>query len=99
MLVSGNLNVVVALKLKGLVLNTFCTSIFLGHYPNLCSTLKQIIQGQWIGIFLDLTNWVLVHAISFIDLTIMVGIIGTYFFLSWQVSIEWPILTHSQVPS
>jgi hypothetical protein len=41
LLVLGGLNVVMALKLIGLVLNMFCTSIFLGHSPYLCSTLLE----------------------------------------------------------
>ncbi len=41
----SDLGVIVALKLTGLVLKMFCTSIFLGHSLNLCSMLKQIIQG------------------------------------------------------
>jgi hypothetical protein len=44
LLVLGNLNVVIALELKGFVLNKFCTSIFMGHFPNLCFALEQIIQ-------------------------------------------------------
>ncbi len=43
--VLNNLGVVVALKLTGLVLNMFYTSIFLGHSLDLCSMLEQIIQG------------------------------------------------------
>jgi hypothetical protein len=43
LLVLDGLCVVVALKLIGLVLNMFCISIFLGHSPNQCSMLKQII--------------------------------------------------------
>jgi len=35
----SSLNVVVAFELIGLVLNMFCTSIFLGRSPYLCSTL------------------------------------------------------------
>jgi hypothetical protein len=43
----GDLDVV-ALELTSLVLNMFYTWIFLGHFPNLCSALKQITQGYWI---------------------------------------------------
>jgi hypothetical protein len=43
LLVLSGLDVVVTLELTGLDLNMFCTSIFLGHSPYLCSTLKQII--------------------------------------------------------
>jgi hypothetical protein len=39
LLILGGLYVVVALELTGLVLNIFYTSIFLGHSPDLCSTL------------------------------------------------------------
>jgi len=41
----GGLDAIMALKLTCLVLNMFCTSVFWGHFPNLCSTLEQIIQG------------------------------------------------------
>jgi hypothetical protein len=41
----GGLNFIVALKLTGLVLKVFYISILLGHFPDLCSTLEQIIQG------------------------------------------------------
>jgi hypothetical protein len=41
----NNLDVIVALQLTSLVLNTLCTSNFLGHSLYLCSTFKQIIQG------------------------------------------------------
>jgi len=41
----GDLDVIVALKLTSLVLNMFCTSIFWGHFLDLCYTLEQIIQG------------------------------------------------------
>jgi hypothetical protein len=36
----GGLGVVITLELIGLVLNMFYTSIFLGHFPNLCYALK-----------------------------------------------------------
>jgi hypothetical protein len=58
-----------ALKLTSLVLNMFCTSIFLGHYKNLCFMLKQIIQGKRAGIFPNLTGWFFVSAIGSVDLT------------------------------
>jgi hypothetical protein len=45
LLVLGGLDFVVALELTSLFLNMFHISIFLGHSPNLCSTLEQIIHG------------------------------------------------------
>jgi hypothetical protein len=60
LLILGGLGVVMALELTCLVLNMFCISMFLGHFPNLCSMLEQIIHGQQTCIFLDLTGWVFV---------------------------------------
>jgi len=45
LLILDGLGVVMTLELIGLILNMFCTSILLGHSPNHCSTIKQIIQG------------------------------------------------------
>jgi hypothetical protein len=39
----GSLGVVVAFELTRLILNMFCTLIFLGHFSYLCSMLKHII--------------------------------------------------------
>ncbi len=41
----GDLGVVVALKLIGLVLNMFCTLIFLGHSLDPCLAIQQSMQG------------------------------------------------------
>ncbi len=79
LLVLGGFGVVMALELIGLVLNMFFTSMFLGHFPNLCSMLEQIIHGQQTCIFLDLTCWVFVPTIGSVDLTIANGITSIFF--------------------
>jgi hypothetical protein len=45
LLVLGSLVVVMTLKPTCLVLNIFYTSIFLGHYLDICYTLEHIIHG------------------------------------------------------
>jgi hypothetical protein len=45
LLVLDSLSVIVALELTCLILNMFCTSMFLKNYLDLHSMLEQIIQG------------------------------------------------------
>ncbi len=92
MSILGSLDVIVALELTGLVLNMFHTSIFLGHSPNICCTLEQIIQGYWTCIFLDLTGWVLIPTTNYVDLIVTIGTTNTFLFLLWQVFTKWPVL-------
>jgi len=61
----SDLGVIVALKLTGLVLQMFCTSIFLGHSLNLCSMFKTNYTGITNKYFLDVIGWVFIHATSF----------------------------------
>jgi hypothetical protein len=77
----GNLDVIVALKLTSLVLNMFCTSIFLGHSPYLCSTLNKLHRDNEHVFFKNLTSWVLIPTIGSTDLNITIRTIGTSLFL------------------
>jgi hypothetical protein len=45
LLILNGLGVIMTLELTCLILNIFCTSIFFGHFLDLCFTLEQIIQG------------------------------------------------------
>ncbi len=65
---------VVVLEPTSLVINMFCTSIFLRHSLNRCSALGLIIQGYYIGILVGLTCCVLVHALGSINLIVAIGI-------------------------
>jgi hypothetical protein len=80
----GGLDAIEALKLTRLVMNMFCTLVFLGHSLDLCSTLEQIIQGSRTCIFLDLTGWVLVPTTNSINLTVVVGTTNTFFFFLYD---------------
>lgn len=86
----GGLAVVVTLELTCFVLNMFCTSIFLEHSLGLHKNklYKDINKYELI----NLAGCVLVYAIGFVDLIMVVGTIGTSFFLLWQMSNVWPIL-------
>jgi hypothetical protein len=70
----SNLGVITIVELTGLVLNMFCTSVFLKL------TLEHIIQGHQISIIANLTSHLFVCATSFVDLIVAVGIIDIFLF-------------------
>jgi len=81
LLVLDSLGVVIAVELIGLIiLNMLYTLVFFGQSSVQLSTLKHIIQGYQINILTNFTC-VFVSTIVFIDLTLVVGIIGTSLFL------------------
>jgi hypothetical protein len=82
----GNLGVIVTLELTSLVMNMFWTSIFLGHSPDLCFELEQIIHGYAISILIGLVGSVLVSATCSINFIMVVNTTSTFLFLLWQVS-------------
>jgi hypothetical protein len=83
---------VVVLEPTSLVINMFCTSIFLRHSLNRCSALGLIIQGYYIGILVGLTCCVLVHALGSINLIVAIGISSISLFQFWHVSILCHVL-------
>jgi hypothetical protein len=50
-----------------------CTLVFLGQSSVQWLALEHIIQGYWIRILTNFTNYVFVFAISFVDLIMVVG--------------------------
>ncbi len=92
LLVLDGLGVIMALKLIGLVLNMFCTSIFLGAFSIFMFYVKTNYTRIMASIFLNLTSWFFFLAIGSIDLIVSLGTISTYLFLLWQVSTKWPVL-------
>lgn len=82
----GSLGVIITLELTNLVMNMFWTSIFLGHFPDLCSKLEQIIYGYPISILIGLVGSVLVSITCSINFIMVVNTTSTFLFLLWQVS-------------
>lgn len=70
---------VIVIKVTSLVLNMFCTLVFLGHSLDLCSTLEQIIHWYWTNIIIGITSYDLVCAGS-LNPIMVVGSIGISIF-------------------
>jgi hypothetical protein len=71
---------VVVIKATSLVLNIFCTLLFLRHSPYLCSTLEQIIHWYQTSILIGITSCDLVFVIGSLDPIMAVCTIGTSLF-------------------